>query len=284
MVEIKLKKDTIPIVRKQKADILSDLDEIKSDVLESFADSIALTTKNLTKDLDLSDEFNYKNLKQANNEIPWNEYKRQINNDIFSYCDIVIDDTLEYEEYEDYHDTVKNKVKDWLRRNARSESIDITDKSEIAFRKNYQEFFSNSTEDVPSPLIIKNSIGLPPKHTKAVSNYILRLREDLSFKKARQRGMDYITNLRKRRGELIAQTELWETIMKTRVMLHDHLFMVGKLDKRKIGKQWISREGGCKTCQNLDGEVRQWSETFDGKIKFPVAHTSCTCGYRLVKL
>lgn len=284
MVEIKLKKDTIPIVRQEKADILSDLDEIKSDVLESFADSIALTTKKLTKDLDLSDEFDSKNLKQANNKIAWNEYKRQINNDIFSYCDIVIDDTLEYEGYEDYHDTAKSKVENWLRRNARSESIDITDKSKNAFRKNYQEFFTNSTEDVSSPLIIKNAIGLPPKYTKAVNNYVLRLRDDLSFEKARQRGMDYIMNLRRRRGELIAQTELWETIMKTRVILHDHLFMIGKLDKREIGKQWISREGGCKTCQKLDAEVRQWSETFDNKIKFPIAHSGCTCGYRLVKL
>ncbi len=284
MVEIKLKKDTIPIVRRQKADILSDLDDIKEDVLKSFADSVALTTKNITKDLDLSDEFNSKNFKQANNKIPWNEYKRQINNDIFSYCSIVIDDTLEYEGYEDYHDTVKDKVKNWLRRNARSESIDITDKSKDAFRDNYQEFFDKSTENVPSTLIIKNSIGLPPKYTKAVNNYIIESREDLSFEKARQRGMDYITNLRRRRGELIAQTELWETIMKTRVLLHDHLFMVGKLDKRKIGKQWVSREGGCNTCSKLDGEVRQWSETFDDKIKFPVAHSGCTCGYRLVQL
>ena len=95
---------------------------------------------------------------------------------------------------------------------------------------------------------------------------------------------DYIRELRRRRGELIAKQELWEAMLKTRIILHKHLFLIGKLDKNNIGKEWIARKNTCKYCRELDGEIRQWDDTFKGKIKFPTAHVGCMCLYRLVSI
>ena len=284
MVEIKLSKDTIPIVRKTEPQIIQDYDKIRNEVEESFADSVILLTVDLQKNIDFDNSFDRKNLSKANKKIPWTKYQSKLKRNIKSYTDIVTDKVLDYEETYGFDRTIKNNVKNWINTNARTEALDISEKSKSAFNENYRGYFKKAEEEYPQVSIIKKSIGLSPKYTKAVNNYLVNQRDESTFQKARGKAKDYIRKLRRRRAELIAQTELWETIMKTRVLLHDHLFRQGELDMREIGKQWVAREDSCETCRRLDGEVRQWNESFAGKIKFPIAHPKCTCSYRLVKL
>lgn len=285
MTEIVVKeKNRVPIVRKNELQLFKDYDKIKKSIENAFADSLILLTSDLQLGIDFNNNFNRKNLSKAYDEISWTEYEKNLATNIKSYTKIVSDKVLDYEETYGYEDHVKSQMNNWLDTNARTETIDISEKSKKAFRWNYNNYFEKEEEEVPQPLIIKNSLGLPLKYTKAVNNYLVNLRDQTTFSKARVKAKDYIRELRRKRAELIAGQELWETIVKTRIRLHDHLFMIGKLNKNKIGKQWVTRKNACDQCQKLDGEIKQWDENFEGKIKFPPAHVGCSCLYRLVKL
>ena len=284
MTEITIKQEEIPIERKTEPQLIKDYDKIRNEIQESFADSVVLLTTDIQKDIDFDNSFDNKNLSKANKKIPWTEYQNKLERNIKSYTDIVTDKVLDYEETYGFDRTIKNNVKDWIDTNARTEVLDISEKSKKAFNTNYRGFFKEDEEEYPQVSIIKKSIGLPPKYTKAVNNYLVNQRDEFTFQKARGQTRDYIRELRRRRAELIAKQELWEAMIKTRIMLHNHLFMWGELDRSKIGKQWLARKNACKQCRELDGEIRKWSENFVGKIKFPGAHVSCFCLYRLVEL
>lgn len=231
MIKIVAKEPDIPIVRRDEPEIFGELDNIVDDVKDSFADSVVLLTNDLQRDVDFSKSFDTRNLPNTNKEIDWNNYKKELENNIRNFTDIVSDKVLEFEGYNKYHSSVKTQVNGWINQNARSEALDIAEKSKKGFRQNYNGYFEKEEEDVPRPLIIKSSLGLPLNYTKAVNNFLVAQREKSTFREARENTLDYIRKMRRSRGELIAKTELWETLTKTRIMLHDHLFLMGELNK-----------------------------------------------------
>ena len=212
MTDIIIKKQKVPIVRREEPQLFKDYDKIRNEVEGAFVDSIVLLTNDLQKDVDFSDSFDRKNLSGV--KIPWDTYRNKVEKNIKSYTDIVVDKVLEYEDTYNNKRVIKNSVKDWIEINARSEALDIVEKSKKAFRQNYNGYFENDEEEYPRPLIIKKSLGLPPKYTKAVNNKLISLRDSLSFQDARSMTKDYIRELRRRRGELIAKQELWEAMIK----------------------------------------------------------------------
>lgn len=272
----------VKITRKKKPQILKELDSIEAEISPSFSDAIVLLTTDLLKQASVRRALEKGRVNQV--EIDWNTYQNELRDSLLTYSKMMVDEVLSFEGYERYHESVRPSINSWVETNARTEALDVAERSKKAFRQNFRNYQERKEEKRPSPLIIKTSLGLAPDHTKAINNFLIDKRDDFSLKQAREKTMEYIRNKRRYRANLIAKTELWEVINKARVMFHNHLFMNGVLDRSKIGKEWIAREGDCKQCQRYDGMVLQWDENFDRKVKFPPAHPNDSCTYRLVKL
>jgi SPP1 gp7 family putative phage head morphogenesis protein len=135
---------------------------------------------------------------------------------------------------------------------------------------------------------IKNVVGLHPQWAKAVTNFEKKefdrlvksgLKEATARARAIERSTRYSNSLKSKRASMIARTEIQIAQNEGRQEGWNQAAQQGYVDV-EAQKMWViaQDERTCDICNELDGEIVPWNETFSSGHETPGrVHPNCRC-------
>ena len=135
---------------------------------------------------------------------------------------------------------------------------------------------------------IKNVVGLHPQWAKAVTNFEKKefdrlvksgIKEATARARAIERSTRYADSLKSKRATMIARTEIQIAQNEGRQEGWNQAAEQGYVDV-EAQKMWViaQDERTCEICNELDGEIVPWNETFSSGHETPGrVHPNCRC-------
>jgi SPP1 gp7 family putative phage head morphogenesis protein len=135
---------------------------------------------------------------------------------------------------------------------------------------------------------IKNVVGLHPQWARAVTNFEKRefdrlvksgIKEATARARAMERATRYSDSLKSKRATMIARTEIQIAQNEGRQEGWNQAAEQGYVDV-EAQKMWViaQDERTCEICNELDGEIVPWNETFSSGHETPGrVHPNCRC-------
>jgi len=202
-------------------------------------------------------------------------------------------------------DVTNPRAVEWVDRHAADLVTRVSAESRTAIKETIQRAFTDGKHPYESARIIKERIGLLPKHARAVEKFEARERHNLleknpkmSFEeasaKARGKAAKYAAKLLKYRAENIARTETLTASNRGQLELWQQAVEQGFLPKH-VRRKWLLTDDDrlCSTCAEMAGATAGLDEVFTGPVseegkvlagdcETPPLHPSCRCSMRLV--
>lgn len=213
----------------------------------------------------------------------WSQFRNNLHDTIFEYSKKEIESAIKEEldelELDTETEMISSKARSLISQNARSEALDIADRTEDSYNS-----FKYEPDTMEKPFIDERWMG----YTKEQLGAILRrlrsmIEDDMNEDHIRRVIKGYQDKLLNYRCNLISRTEAQRTKTLSRRMLHSSLVYGGEFDLLTLRKKWVAEgHDPCEECADLDGQVIGWGEEFVSGVAFPPLHPGCMCEYELV--
>ena len=125
--------------------------------------------------------------------------------------------------------------------------------------------------------LVRDMIGMNRRQARAAMNYLKSLKEmGLSPAKIDKLMKKFIAKQIKERANMIARTEIMQALNRGAVESWRQAMDEGLAEE--IRKEWlVTPSEACPICEDLDGDVVDIDEEFDGGFDAPPAHPHCRC-------
>lgn len=199
-----------------------------------------------------------------------------------NYVDYMTEVTNKYISY----NIINKQAIEWVSTHGANEMKAINDSTRAGIRQITQLGFQKGLTVKEQTKLIKEQVGLLPRHVIAVDNYRTQLEElGLPDNTISNKVANYIDQLITYRAETIAITENESAASMSHAMLNEGMLAEGIIAAGEYVQRWVTADDErlCDICNRLHNQTAPIGSWFPGIPYGEKAHPRCRCRVVLVK-